>query len=314
MKRNNIIGIVIALSTVALLLGSCHREKPITSEIGKPLYEIKDGNHPADHAIYELYKKTGIQTIYNFDPKIAKWDLGALSSSGQYVAPHDNEQATKDNIAQNLEYILKDFVDLYPLEFKQKFMPLRIYLCDSIIMNAEAERMVWYGRDHIAINLYKDGEKDYDQKKVKDPITKKMVYPPFSSMEEYYAKATQRMHSILFTYLSQYRVSWPQSFLTYCAHMYGENFPVEAEKEPNFDPRSYGFWSYDEMNTFKYYRAIKEDQDITDFVERMIGYTEAENLAAMEGFPELKAKYNILRDFIKENFNVDLQEIGNKKK
>lgn len=294
--------LTIILSLATLLLSSCYREKPITSEIGKPRYHV-DTTIPE---IANLYKNTGVQVVYEFNGATVKWDLGSASSRGKYVPFESDDPKRMEIIKANLPYIFEEFIDLYPEDFKKNYMPLRIFLCDSIsaVRYRTVEEYAYYGVDHIAINLYKEGEKDYSN-------TTKPV--PFESIDAYYDKAIIKIHLALFTQLSTYKAEWPQAFLAFNEDMYDKNIIKRADA-PDFDPRTYGFWTYDtESMARAWYHAVKKDKDIADFVERFITKSEAENMADMEGFPILRSKYDILRQFIKKEFGLDLQELGNKR-
>lgn len=298
--------LLLATAFFALLLTSCYREKPIQAELGKPRYQITDSSDPVDHLIYQVYAQSGIQLVYDFNTKNVNWNLGTLRSKGRYTILPKGEAKSKEILAQNLKPIVEEFIGKYPIEFQKKYMPLRIFLCDSIlgVTARDKEELVWMGRDHLSINLYSEGETNYGTK----PRSK---FPDFATFSK---ESVTKMHTGLFSYLAKYRVAWPESFTNFSSDLYGKNIIKKADA-PNFDPRTYGFWDYDKSlyAPRAYYRAIKLEEDIAQFVERFVSYTEEENKAALEGFPELTAKFNILREHIRTHFGLDLQEIGNQK-
>lgn len=293
---------ILSIATCVLLLSGCYGEKPIQSEIGKPRYQV-DANITE---ILELYNNSGIQMIYDFNGATAKWNLGSTSTKGIYIPINKEDPDAMATLKANLPYILDEFVNLYPKEFQRKYMPLRIFLCDSIrgVRGKNIEEFAYYGIDHIAINLYKKGDK------VNGPDKRAKT---FTDIDAYYDAAFLSLHTTLFEQLSKYKAEWPQAFLSINEGMYNVNL-VKRVDEPNFDPRKYGFWTYDEESmALKFYHSINKDKDIADFIERFITKSESENLSDMEGFPLLRQKYDVLRAFIKDNFGLDMQEIGNKR-
>ncbi|MDD7557873.1 MAG: putative zinc-binding metallopeptidase [Porphyromonas somerae] len=293
---------ILSIVAFVLMQSSCYREKPIQSEIGKPRYQV-DANIPE---ILDLYNTSGVQMIYDFDGAIAKWNLGKLSSKGLYIPINKEDPEAMASLKANLSYILDEFVNLYPKEFQKKYMPLRIFLCDSIkgVRFKNIEEFAYYGIDHIAINLYKKGDK------VNGPDGRAMT---FNDIDAYYDAAFLSLHTTLFQQLSVYKAEWSHAFLSINEGMYNVNL-VKREDEPDFDPRKYGFWTYDEDYAgWAWYHTVTVEKDISDFIERFITKSESENLSDMESFPLLRQKYDILRAFIKDNFGVDMQEIGNKR-
>lgn len=275
------------------LLTSCQMEDKIVSELGKPKYVIEDSDDPIDHLIYEIYKETGTQIIYNFDPEDAQWNLGTSALLAPAYKPIDiSIPEKKEALAKSLQLLKSGFLDKYPVEFQKKYMPLRVFMCDSI--GARRQFLVDQGRDHIAMNVY-------------TPDDKKMT-------EEQYIKAIKpELHGITWRHIFTYRIGIPEHFMSFSGEWYGKNLPYER-KDPDYDIRMDGFWSYDELNSFKFYHAIKAEEDIADYVVRMTTVSEAENMEAMKGFDIMISKYKVLREFIKQQTGLDLQQIGNNAK
>lgn len=305
-----IIGLLVAI----LLVSSCYREKPINSEIGKPLYTIEDSDDPLDHLIYQVYKESDVQILYDFDPKVARWNLGSIlgaaGSGGSYV-PFDLEDTEKVSyIKPNLDRIIEDFFDQYPVDFQRKYMPLRIFLCDTIVKTASSQYVTYYGIDNMAINLFTPGEKDH--------LSTEYTKPVVADIDEYYSKISGKLHSALFAFLFTFREEAPNQFVQFSQGLYGKrlrsDLGLQQQGDNDFDVKTLGFWSAS-PDTFYDDNLVmhKEPEDIAEYVERMVGYTEAENMAEMEGYAVMINKYNALRNYIKEAFGFDLQEIGNNK-
>ena len=285
------------LSLLSLWFGmaSCSHEPQVTSELGKPLYEIKDSDDPLDHLIYTIHQETGIQIIYDFDPLSAQWNLGqssGLLNSARYVPYSPDDIGSRKSILGTVQKLNDEFLSLYPKEFKQSYFPLRIFVCDSII-SKKKEVPVFSGRDHLAINV---PPSDLAAEKVPD----------------YYSTLWQGSHQKLWNYIFTYRLTPPANFLSYSGDKYNEN--LGEVKDPNYDIRMDGFWTYNKLLTFKFYKAIDMATDISDYMLKMVTYPREEVFEQMGGYDIMASKYLILHSFILEETGLDLQQIGNRNK
>lgn len=296
--------------TGLLLLTACHREAPIVSELGTPRYEIKDGAGYVDHTIYDIYKRTGLQVVYHFDPGFATWNLGGNRTNAlRYTTVDPAKPEDMQMVEENLRFMEQNFLSRYSDDFIRKYFPVHFYMADTISRFKKGNEILTTSlQDHLAMNMYREGEV------VKQGSTK------YSTREEVLREMAPQLHATLWGFVFAYRVSTPETFATYSADFYGKNIgPVKklpGTNEEDLDNRnqilrSHGFWSYDDYNTFAQYRALKDPSlDVADYIYRMATMSETEIYEAMAGYDIMKEKYEALRKFIQERTGMDPQSIG----
>lgn len=288
------------LLLASLLLASCYHEAPVHSELGQPKYEIKDGPDYVSSTIYRIKEETGTQVVYDFKGGDAAWNLGSLLSNKIYIPIDTDDPTDVAMVEPNLRYLEEQVLSKYSADFQKKYFPVRIFLADSLKRNKRVEAFVFTARDHVAINMYKEGDK----------MTRGSGLSPVNTKEDYLAQFAPQVHSGLWEFIFTYRIDPPNSFYAYSAEVYKKNFGDKTDK--TFDIRQAGFWTYDEFNSFgKNYRAVDASTDISDYIFRMTSLSEAEITEAMGGYQMMLDKYHTLRSFIKELTGMDLQEIGN---
>ncbi len=300
-KNRHYLYCAIVAGTAAL--SGCYHEAPIYSELGHPKYEIQDGTDYVTHTIYQIKQETGIQVIYDFTPGDALWDLGTPMTKGFgkkiYIPIDKNDPTDMAMLEPNLKYIKENFLDAYDTEFKKKYFPVRIFLADSLKRNKSVEDFAYIARDHIAINLYKENES----------MRRPTGIPRVTTKEEYFTQLAPQLHSSLWQFVFTHRLAYPNSFHAFSSEYYTHN--LGERKDPRYDIRMAGFWTYDEANSFKYYKAIDAATDIADYIYRMTSMSEDEIVQAAGGYQIMIDKYNALRQAIKDLTGIDLQEIGN---
>lgn len=307
MKR--ILSLTILSLALTLMTSSCHREKPVYSELGKPKYEIKDGKDYISHTIYDIYKKCGVQIIYRFDPEDALWDLGRFTTTLQkprYTVIDPEQEEDRQMLERSIRHLQEHFFSAYDDNFKSRYFPLRIFLADTIGTYKNSNNRFATGyRDHMAINLYRDGEVlKYKQNNGRNTS--------YKTLQEYRQALIPSLHSQLWEFVFQYRIAPPERFLFYSQDMYGEN--IGRKDDPNYDIRMSGFWDYDEFNSgAKWYRAYKSPSlDIADYIYRMTSMSEKQIKEAMGAYQIMHDKYDALREHIQSLTGFDIQTIGDR--
>lgn len=290
-----------------LLLEGCHREKPVVAELGTPEYVIENGSDYVSATIYEIYRESGVKLLYTFNPQTAMWDMGSTFGTDAVYIPFFErpEHSMAENmpvISENIAYLKEHFLDKYTTEFKKKYFPVYLFLSDSIKNGANTETIAGIARDHLSLNLYREGEVMKGSKMKGDKS--------YRTREEYFMEFGPRAHFALWQFIFKYRANPPELFYSYSQDLYKQNLGEKADK--NYSLKQDGFWSSDEFNAgSKFYRAWDADHDIADYVLRMVMYTEEENKAEMAGYQMMIDKYNALRSEIEKMTGIDLQTIGN---
>ena len=309
MKRTTISTLSTLAGLLLLITVACHREAPVVSELGKPQYEIKDGSDYVSHTIYDIYKRTGLEIIYNFDPKHARWNLGSPQVTGpRYTAIDPSSPEDMKMVEDNLRYFAEEFLPGYSDDFIKQYFPLRCFMADTISKYKRGSNEIFATslRDHIAFNMYREGE----------VIT---GTPQYKTREEIRTEMTPRLHSTLWAFIFAHRISAPTAFKALSQDFYNQNIgkKMKVDNKEDLDHKrdvlmGHGFWDYDEFNSFAYYRSYKDPSlDIADYIYRMTTMSEAEIQEAMGDYTIMHEKYDALRSFIKDKTGMDLQTIGN---
>jgi hypothetical protein len=297
----------ISLLIAALILTSCYREEEIQAELGLPRYTIEDSDDPLDHAIYEMYRTTGMYILYNYELNDYLWDLGSLYNSSNRLIM----QTDRTVLLDGLHYLDAVLFDIYPVDFQKKYFPLKIFLADTINMDGSSTQkdlLCGSGREYLAVGKIRaDGIPTTDAELL---------------------VATGRLSAYLWAYIIKNgTLVIPPAFAEISRAFYGKNYKaVKAEQQgttagnipyPTLDQlMDEGFWAVDPNNTLNfpvggnYAMMPPYEGDIFQFVEAIVTHTEAEMIALMDGHEKLKAKYDILVQAIKEQCDIDLQAIG----
>lgn len=274
------------------MLSSCYSHEVLSVEKGEPKFKIEDGTDPLTHEIYEVYKNTGVQILYQYQPNDYKWNLGLAQS----LADFDTVMLPKGKDVLNLgmKYLNATLLRHYSDDFKRRFFPLRIFLADSIYHKARKKLVkVAMGRDHILVgNINKDFLEGISPKTLKE--------------SQGVLNATLLSRS----FLEKEGVEFPPAFGTLSQDYYNQFLNKEPLK--SMDPREMGFWEKIQNTTDIYPRAPKDEkEDVYFFILKMASVDQTTLEKEMKGFPILIEKYNILRKYLIEVHKIDPQEIGN---
>lgn len=271
---------------------ACYKEDPITSELGKPKHEIEYKDNPVDSYIYDLYNSTGVFLLYEFEEMDYKWNMGATALSTYDM----NRQTDRAILEDGINYLDKVLMDYYNDDFKTKYFPLTIFLCDSIRRSGYEESLpTLIGRNYLAIGQIDDNLTSLtadDLNELKGLIN------------------GQLWGDIIYT---NNLMRLPDEFFAPCDEYYGLKIGENTDNPP-FDARRFGFWEKDESTSTSYaYMAPRRELDIAQFVEMITTHTYEELVVQMTGYPILLNKYIILTNFLKTEYNLDLQAIGDQK-
>lgn len=303
---------LLALGLLTLSAQSCYREAPITAELGTPEYVIEDGSDYVTGTIYDIYEESGVKLIYSFDPTNTVWNIGRFGITSAVYTPLEGQEDLP-MIEKNLRYLDKYFIRLYSDDFRSKNFPVYIFLCDTI-RSIYGQTMTAISLDHLALNLYRDGEVFKDGS------------DSLKLEEEYFRVFAPRVHAALWEFIFTYRFSQPEQFAGFNEYPYEENFfqyrkDTIIDDDGNeqvvyrsdlFEVKEFGFWSIDkDWPAVAWAHSQSMEKDLADFVNRLVMYSEEENLAEVEGYTILSNKFEALRREIIEMSGMDLQEIGN---
>lgn len=253
-----------------------------------PEYALPQGNSPADDRIVALYNKYGTYVLYDYLVTDLKWmqtDVNNTWNDYTYTSP---EPRYAGNMLDLLDKIWFRF---YPEEFHKKFMPYKIFLTSTL--------------------SYKDREgvvRNYNSRVVRTQMV-------ISNCSEFLTTMSNETKLMLKRDVqSQLWGSWLGKFNIPKAFYKVSNYNGLASSDPtNWNyARERGFViDHDgkEWSTTGYNPTLSENADLDSFLSGMRNRT-SEQWAEDLKYPLVKEKYDILRNYFLDNFDFDIQAIG----
>lgn len=103
----------------------CSKEADIKPDELKPAFTLPQGNHPYDQKILDFYNTYGCYILYKFTKQDFEWNI---ASAIPYVA----DQGDENYIGQSLETLDKNLFRFYPTGFLKAALPYKIILSSRI--------------------------------------------------------------------------------------------------------------------------------------------------------------------------------------
>ena len=279
---------------LAVGLSGCYKEDVITSELGVDNLKPIDSSDPLDHYIYEFFNQYGSYVLYEYDTLNYKWDFNTLKHVS-FV-----QQKDKAVLLKGIQHMEDAFVKLYSEDFRKKYLPVKILLADSINdteSNGQLNKFSESATAYLAIGRLHVGIEDI-------------------STEEFNQSKAAINYDFWMGYLmANGKLSIPASFYKPSEGLYHVDLKALSENagNPSIDPKKYGFWADQNgkpNGTYFHFWTPNEDQDVEQFFEKILSHTQEEMIQMMEGYPKLQDKYNILVSQIQNQFQFDIQSIG----
>lgn len=299
--------IIIGLALVGMIiLNSCAKDKEI-GEIS-PLtddYILPQGKAPeADARIVTLYEKYGSYFLYEFKQRDFDWKLVDVSlGDGEmdYMA-YSYTPADPMYVGDVLDMLDVVWFCFYPDDFLKKTIPYRVLLVSTL--------------EEIDLYYEETFEKDYwiDANKIVISHCSGVLREMSGEDKRELKNVLQR--DLMYYWLSAGIFEIPNEF--YEVSDYSSNADIEIESE-NY-ARHRGFvptwtgewveWSEYMMNVNNpMYLTYDQQNDLYAYLERMIMCTSQEWEEDLK-YPLVRQKYDILRNYFKENYGFDVQAIG----
>lgn len=308
--RNITLGAAMAFCSTALVW-SCRKDNnpPQVSKKSDTRYQLPQGNSSFDTAIlnffqtydtYILYKFSDIDFNYQFSFNLANPPVGTLNPTVGPVVVRGGDSIA---IQSALDFMNQYWFSFYPDDFKKKYLPQKILLAGAIYNTRwnysakiyDTPRVNPYvvpieGSDHItlpkidtAFNTYPLASKLLLKAQLNRLFLKHLMYPLISSIPS--------------------PVPPPAEFFKVSNYSQGNITSAQRYK--------YGF------DTIPFGSAPSPIVDILAFLDTIC----AKPRAALDAYmlnPKVdslgltKRKYDLLVNYFKTNYNVDIQAIGNK--
>ncbi|MBE9601547.1 putative zinc-binding metallopeptidase [Pedobacter sp. MC2016-24] len=303
---------IIATIWLALSLNSCKKSEGELSPSGIiDNYSVPQGNNTYDQTIVGYYQKYGTYLLYEFSEKDAYWTptdwkkplpggAGGSWSAGTEVAGSNPE-----NIPAQLELLDKSLFQHYPNAFLKTFLPVKILLCSKVdsVYNTYVFTPVYtatkavkkvpahYNYDNIAVN-YGDAT--------------------ISTMT-----AAEKL-----AFLARVNLVFIQSIISRGLVKPTSEFINSADyiTAMTTQAQAYG------KGIILSYSSVNATADWNAYITAMVTYSEADlnktvvitNTSAVgilnptkDTTGSIKKRYSIVRNYFIDNYQVDLQKIGN---
>jgi len=296
---------------ITALVGSCRKDNnpPQVSKKSDTRYQLPQGNSSFDTAIlnffhtydtYILYKFSDIDFNYQFSFNLATPPVGSLNAT---IGPVVIRGGDSIAIQSALDFMNQYWFSFYPDDFKKKYLPQKILLAGAVYNTRytystkiyDTPRVNPYvipieGSDHItlpkidtAFNTYPLASKLLLKGQLNRLFLKHLMYPLISSIPS--------------------PVPPPAEFFKVSNYSQGNITSAQRYK--------YGF------DTIPLGRAPTPIVDILAFLDTICAKPKAALDAYMlnpkvDSLGLTRRKYDLLVNYFKTNYNVDIQAIGNK--
>ena len=317
MKRNK--SIYIGLLLLLIFAAACYDEKDLKPSGVTSSYSVPQGTRDYDDAIVDIYNRYGVYLLYKYTDKDTYWTpsgwmdgaLGETGKSGYIIAPVD-----ENYVGEQVELIQDAWFDTYSDEFLKEFLPIKIMLCsdiDSVYMVwdfssypfkqvYEGKKVkAWYNYDNICVSYGSEAvtqmtkadslafRHKMNQTLIESMIGRKKSVPlkEFEEITNYQTDNINYMSASNLWKLGvprsvSYNVTVENDWKSFLLMMvtFSEEF-LTRTPEYNSD------WDYTMQNWDGILNPVKDVNGL------------------------LKKRYDIVRNYFIENYNMDLQKIGN---
>jgi len=300
-----IIFIIICLWGVSV---SCSEDHKIGApdEI-QPDYVLPQGDasDEANARIQDIFDTYGSYVLYNYSSKDAFWTQTSASTGSQVYVIKMGETQYVDEM---LDYIHDIWLQFFPDDFLKKGgLPYRVFLADSIYWDRSAVSPGWYVcyNQRINGNSVSIAGMNKDLAGM-DAVTKK-------------ARKNELLSTMWDYYIAQGLLNVPDEFYEDTDY---ENAPVlpssgaealETYRKRGFLPSSYYNGEPEEWYYGDYAWTQAKANDLKSFLYHLREKTD-EEVAWFLNNPEyelIQKKWNILIDYYKKEFGIDLRKMGN---
>jgi hypothetical protein len=284
---------------VALLFQSCYKEDDINADLGTPHYQLPQSDHALDIALNKFKDEVKSNVLYAYKPVDYKWNL-TRNLDVEFI-----KQANKNDVLESWNSIQGLWLNYYSIEFIKEYIPYKIILSDTL-KQFKSDGKIQIHNTFSGLNYMAFGKVNSDYK-LMDNDSKNIIKGEYHG--EFFGN-----------YLYKYeRIKIIENFFKVTTDEFYEanlqQFRTEQEIKDRVekDPKEYGFWEQKDDGFSYTVMSPSKIEDVTCFIKMITSHTKEELELLMVGYPKIQSKYNIIIQDIKDNFNLDLQSIGNDK-
>mgnify|MGYP007029442591 FL=1 len=278
------------------LLGclACSEDKKIGGV--EPLgldYELPQGKSPADDRIMDIYKKYESYILYEYTDKDFYYDSD-ITLARSYVY-----QLLDPRYVENMMDLLNEiWFDLYPEKFHQQTLPYQVFLASDLqyedFYGEIVKEFVWAGAFSVIVSVSAE---------------KLQELTPEMKLE-----LKNKLQIKLWSFWRSYNyIELPDEFYEVSNYVGVAN---TDESSPNY-ARARGFVDgYNRTSLWYGYiddwhtGSISKVSDLSTFIECLLTRSSEEWKDDLT-WPLVKKKYDILRNWVQEQYGFDIQIVGN---
>ncbi len=256
----------------------CSKEADIKPDELKPTFSLPQGNHPYDKQILDFYNTYGCYMLYKFSEQDFNWNV---TGTIPYVA----DQGDENYIGQSLEALDKHLFSFYPANFLKVALPYEIILSSRI----------------REVDLFLDT--------LDNPINSVATFRHFA-----FGRAGSSLETMTADELKVMKSDLHKAFWSQAVGFDRIPMPPAFLKTTNYiDVYS---WNKEQYGVFmgEYDDSASAYYDFVSFIEVIASKTLQEleqSLFLPQNDPKGKyrLKYNIIVNYYKQAYSVDLQAI-----
>ena len=294
-----------------LMLSSCYKkEDAITPTEEDHGYKVPQGNHSYDSYIVDFYNKYGKYILYEFTDKDVYWTPTtwrvATFANGVWTNGPEMVKADPAYVGDQLKLIDTTWFKYYSDAFKKDFLPVKIMLCksvDSVYLTIVSSSPVvfgrgvgsvaaWFNYNNISVNYGNATAAALTPAQVKKIGAKLHLIFMQSINERKLVTATSNFAAVANygTTLSSQAIAYGQGIIS----------PYTGSPTANLDWANFMIAMVTMNET-----ALKTSTAATNTTFwGILNATKDPN-------GRIRQRYNMVRNYYIEKYNVDLQAIGN---
>lgn len=304
------------LALIVLVLGmtSCYQD----TKLGEPIEILDDYTLPqtgasdaANTRIKSLYDKYGSYFLYDFTDNDAFWKEVTGRGNSSFI--WHVVKGDPKNVDQMLDLLQDAWLKYFPNDILAKGgIPYRVFLADSVYQTKD------YGGGYIRVinyNVCTEGSNSI--------IIAGLDHIPTMSQTDLTSLKTSLFATFFNSYIEKGYIKFPDEFYSVSDYV---NCPTYERVNattmddyrgrgfaPTYEP-NYGGYFTDWFSNTKWYSTWKDAKanDRKAFLSLLL-YVNDANLESYLAYPAIKKKFDILVDFYKNNYNIDVRAVANGK-
>ncbi|PTS97989.1 hypothetical protein DBR11_16105 [Pedobacter sp. HMWF019] len=276
---------LILITTLSVAIMGCKKKEDdlIPSKI-KAQYQLPQGNHDYDPTLVELNKKYGSFFLYKFSP--VDFAANPVYVSGGFNEIYLADIADEAYVGKVLTFVQKNWLNYYPDAFLKANLPFKVLLGQNLRLKSTPTTT------YMVLSNY-------------NQMTLSNFSASFDAMTDAQKKTyVNNLHTEFFNSIyNRGKLDVPADFLTVTNYTQTGVLPTNMYL--------YGILSYIIM-----YQDNRPTKDFMSYISAITSKTKAELDASILSPSNdvnglVKKKYNIIINYYKTKYNIDLQAIGN---